>query len=83
MAGCYKELGQLEEAVDFCNKSMCNMCSDCDYNECNDAYYILGEIAEKSKDYEKALEYYNKVLEISGSDEDAEEGIARIKKILG
>ena len=41
------------------------------------------EIAELEKDYQKALDYYNKVLEIVDSDDDTEEAIARVKKILG
>lgn len=83
MAKCSKELGNIEGAVDYCKKCMYNMCSDCDSAECNEAYYILGEIAELEKDYQKALDYYNKVLEIVDSDDDTEEAIARVKKILG
>ena len=48
-----------------------------------EAYKELHDTVKAKENYQKALDYYNKVLEIVDSNDDAEEAIARVKKILG
>lgn len=83
MAKCYLKLGEINKAIDFNYKAMKNMCGDCDYRECHEAYYGLGQAYEDKKEYNKALEYYNKAYDIVlNNDDNYKEAIERINKIL-
>lgn len=53
------------------------------YVKMGEAYKELHDTVKAKENYQKALDYYNKVLEIVDSNDDAEEAIARVKKILG
>ena len=53
------------------------------YVKMGEAYKELHDTVKAKENYQKALDYYNKVLEIVDSDDDTEEAIARVKKILG
>lgn len=79
---CYKQLGNMDEAIKYLNKSIeVNPCNECKGRGCHSSYNRLGEIYEVQEDYELALKYYKKALDIEG-DIEYLENIERIEKMI-
>ena len=62
---CYRWLGDRERAILLFKKAIeGKLCACCIGRGCHEGYYKLGEIYEEDGNYELALKYYEKALEI-------------------
>lgn len=83
IARCYNELGIKDKAIEYVNKALSmDRCSFCDFSMCHDAYDILGQVYEKSKEYDKSLKCFEKALQIDESEDEYREDVERLKKLV-
>ena len=59
----YRSLENYGEADEYLHKALSmNLCSDCGYRGCEEAYYELGLMYEAMGEIDKAKEAYDKAL---------------------
>lgn len=83
IGSCYNGLENTSEALKYLEKAVgAKLCNNCMYTECYDGYYGFGEVYEREKEYETALKYYQKALEINCESKSTKEAIERIEILL-
>ncbi|WP_238915912.1 tetratricopeptide repeat protein [Clostridium sp. YIM B02555] len=83
IGSCYNGLENTSKAIEYLEMAInSELCEHCNFKECYDAYYVFGELYEREKEYEEALKYYKKALNVNNEDKSTLEAIERIEKLL-
>ncbi|WP_297421918.1 tetratricopeptide repeat protein [Clostridium sp.] len=83
IGNCYNGLEDTNKAFEYLNLALnSRLCENCNYKVCADGFFGLGEVYEREKAYEKALEYYKKAVAAGYESKSTREAIERVEKLL-
>ena len=81
MGECYLYLGEVEKAFAiFEQMSRCRRCLHCRSIKCYDGFICMGIYYEVAGQYEKAIEYYEKVLEVEPDEVQVNIRMSKLQK---